>query len=262
MIIDPVLRGDKTKMSSLNNLKHCLSYHTNNNELIMVSVNTGEKLPSQTLNMKIFDSENNLLRMSSDIEEDVLLILKNLNDPLQPLSTRSNNIIDKLSHLGTSKNPSKLNELLNNDKGKNKIFVCFDNLYNDKSWSFKPVARDINLQVNLRDISSMRSSDYNLYSKYFNKFINEDHKARKISEEEFNQEIQVIQNELDNVIENLQNSELLLENALEQESILRDINEEIFTDYTMWAISVLVVILTFGLFRMGYMWYYLLKKIT
>lgn len=260
MFIDPIQRSDKSKYSSLKNLKHCLSYATTNDELILIKVRPGEKLPSQSLNLKIFDSEDNVLRIQNDVSQEVSLILKNLNSPLQPKQSRSN-IIDRLSNFG-SKDPEKLNALLESGKGKNLIYVCFDNIYSDKSWSFSPKTYEILVDVNLRDVSAMKNTDYNLYSKYFNKFISgEDHHIKDMNENDFDNEINVVENELNNVVENLQNSELLLKNILQQESKLRDANEEIYSAYTISSIIILIVIGLFGISHTMYLRYYLKRKL-
>lgn len=273
MAIEPVLEGDTANYPSLSNLKHCLAYHTNNDEVMLIKVDSGAKQKSQYLNLKIFDSEDNLLRVSNDISNEVSIILKNLNnDPIEQNDNNSNNhdnknqnrarngiranIIDKLSPFGvgggSGKDPKKLEELLNNDKGKNLIYVCFVNIYNDRSWSFEPKPREVEVSVNLRDVSSMHETNYNLYSKYFNKFQANDNTnkyLKNMNEEEFEHEINVLENELNNVVENLQNSALILTNILEQESKLRDVNEAIFSRYTLLTAIILIIIFVVGIFQ-------------
>lgn len=261
LVIEPVLEGDTDNYSGLHNLRRCLGYHTNNDEVMMVKVDCGIKPKSQYLNLKIFDSENNLLRASNDITNEISLILKNLNNDPQEIQSTDNShkiraqILDKMSPFGGSggnKDPKKLDELLNNDKGKNLIYVCFDNIYNDRSWSFDPVPREVELTVNLRDVSSMHQSNYDLYSKYFNKFQSNNNDAKHLknmNEVEFDHEINVLENELNNVVENLQNSELILNNILEQESKLRDVNEAIYSRYTILTTIIFVMIFIVGVFQ-------------
>ncbi|EGV62980.1 hypothetical protein CANTEDRAFT_93757 [Yamadazyma tenuis ATCC 10573] len=266
MVIEPCLEGDPAQQSSLINLRNCLAYHTNNNDLIMVKIVSGPQIQSQTLNLKIFDSENNLLRVSNNLVGEITIIMKNLNnDPIydEGNSKRSRaNIIDRLAFLKSDEH--KAQQLLNNNKGKNLIYVCFDNLYSDKSWSFHPENREIELTVDLRDVSKMQGTDYNLYSKYFHKFQsteNSDHRMKDMSQVEFDDEIAVIENELNDVVENLKNSAIILKNIQLQESRLRDINEQIFAGYTFMTVLVLVAIVGFGIFQTVYVHRYLTKKV-
>lgn len=268
MIIDPILEGKKDQYSGVKNLKHCIGYATNDNELIMIKVSSGERLPSQTLNLKVIDLENNLLRFTDDLAGETTMILKNLNNAptyLDPNGKRSN-IIDRLS-FGLSKvaDQQKAQTLLNNDKGKNMVYVCFDNIINDKSWSFEASPREVILNVHLRDISKMKETNYNIYSKYFQKFQENENEAQKLkdmNEEQFEQEIGVVENELQNVIESLENSEIILTSLIEQESKLRDTNEQIYTHYTIYAIVIIITIGLFGLFQTFYFKRYLKTKLS
>lgn len=287
MSIPPISQDDKDHYSGLNYLDNCLSYHTNNNDLIMVTVLLGERLPSQSLNLKVFDSEDNLLRYSNNIMGEINLILKNLNNPdyylsegsrdvgepeasLKPTPSKIPNkrdqLLDKLPGFHPSRsNDAKLNELLNNDKGKNLIYVCFDNIYSDKSWSFQPQIKDIDLHVNLRDVSTLKETNYNLYSKYFNKFrssIQSDTPSLLMEEKDFDEQIEVIENEIHNVVQNLKNSELILQNLLDQEWKLRDVNEKIFAGYTRISIILLVTILVMGLFQIAYFGFYFKRRFS
>ena len=287
MSIPPISQDDKDHYSGLNYLDNCLSYHTSNNDLIMVTVLLGERLPSQSLNLKVFDSEDNLLRYSNNIMGEINLILKNLNNPdyylsegsrdvaeseasLKPTPSKVPNkrdqLIDKLPGFHPSRsNDAKLNELLNNDKGKNLIYVCFDNIYSDKSWSFQPQIKDIDLHVNLRDVSALKETNYNLYSKYFNKFrssIQSDTPSLLMEEKDFDEQIEVIENEIHNVVQNLKNSELILQNLLDQEWKLRDVNETIFAGYTRISIILLVTILVMGLFQIAYFGFYFKRRFS
>lgn len=287
MSIPPISQDDKDHYSGLNYLDNCLSYHTNNNDLIMVTVLLGERLPSQSLNLKVFDSEDNLLRYSNNIMGEINLILKNLNNQDYYLSEGSRDVaepgvslnptpskvpnkrdqlLDKLSGFHPSRsNNAKLNELLNNDKGKNLINVCFDNIYSDKSWSFQPQIRDIDLHVSLRDVSTLKQTNYNLYSKYFNKFrssIQSDTPSLLMEEKDFDEQIEVIENEIHNVVQNLKNSELILQNLLDQEWKLRDVNETIFAGYTRISIILLVTILVMGLFQIAYFGFYFKRRFS
>lgn len=268
MIIDPILEGKKDKYSAVANLKNCIGYATNNNDLIMIRVDSGERLPSQTLNLKVIDLEDNLLRFTNDLEGESTMILKNLNnDPTtNELNNKRANIIDKIS-LGLKKpiDQEKAQKLLNNDQGKNMIYVCFDNIINDKSWSFEPLPREVILDVHLRDISKMTETNYNMYSRYFRKFQENDNDAQKLkdmNEEQFDQEITVVENELNNVIESLENSELIMKSLIDQESKLRDTNERIYSLYTIFAVVILVTIGIFGLFQTFYFKRYLKTKLS
>lgn len=265
MTIEPVLEGDLTHYSTLNNLKNCLAYHTNNNDLVMVKTVVDEPLASQVLDLKIFDSEDNLLRYSHDITGESTVIFKNLNN--EPIYDGNNikrsNIIDKLP-FGKS-DEEKMKQLMDKTTGKNLVYVCFDNIYSDKSWSFVPGNREVELYVDLRDVSKMTTTDYNIYSKYFHRFQsneNLDHKLKSMDEENFEKEISVIENELNDVVENLKNLAIILNNIVDQESKLRDVNEQIFAGYSIMTSVILIVIFVGGIFQIVYITKYLTRRLA
>ena len=284
LIVTPHLVGDNKKYSSINNLLNCVSYPTVKDDIIILTVDSGEKLPSQVLNMNIFDSENNKIRYKGDISEEMNLIFTNLNNPLQinrnyADSPDKRNILNKI-HLGRNKEQERVDELMNSDTGKSLIYICFDNLYLDKSWSFQPQDRDVEIFVDIKNMTTIKQTNYNLYAQYFKKFKynsdkgvdakNNDKKSKNegtdktlkkdFTQNDFENNIKLLESELSDVVENLKNSELILKNLMEQESKLRDANERIFSEYTKVSIIMIVAISIFGMAQLVYFRCYLKKR--
>lgn len=284
LIVPPHLVGDNKKYSSINNLLNCVSYPTVKDDIIILTVNSGEKLPSQVLNMNIFDSENNKIRYKGDISDEMNLIFTNLNNPLQinhnyAHSPDKRNILNKL-HLGRNKEQERVDELMNSDSGKSLIYICFDNLYLDKSWSFQPQDREVEIFVDIKNMTSIKQTNYNIYAQYFKKFKynsdkgvdakNSEKKSQNegtdkslkkdFTQNDFENNIKLLESELSDVVENLKNSELILKNLMEQESKLRDANEKIFSEYTKVSIIMIVIISIFGLAQLVYFRCYLKKR--
>jgi hypothetical protein len=284
LIVTPHLVGDNKKYSSINNLLNCVSYPTVKDDIIILTVDSGEKLPSQVLNMNIFDSENNKIRYKGDISEEMNLIFTNLNNPLQinrnyADSPDKRNILNKI-HLGRNKEQERVDELMNSDTGKSLIYICFDNLYLDKSWSFQPQDRDVEIFVDIKNMTTIKQTNYNLYAQYFKKFKynsdqgvdakNNEKKSKKegtdktlkkdFTQNDFENNIKLLESELSDIVENLKNSELILTNLMEQESKLRDANERIFSEYTKVSIIMIVAISIFGMAQLVYFRCYLKKR--
>lgn len=284
LIVTPHLVGDNKKYSSINNLLNCVSYPTVKDDIIILTVDSGEKLPSQVLNMNIFDSENNKIRYKGDISEEMNLIFTNLNNPLQinrnyADSPDKRNILNKI-HLGRNKEQERVDELMNSDTGKSLIYICFDNLYLDKSWSFQPQDRDVEIFVDIKNMTTIKQTNYNLYAQYFKKFKynsdqgvdakNNEKKSKKegtdktlkkdFTQNDFENNIKLLESELSDIVENLKNSELILTNLMEQESKLRDANERIFSEYTKVSIIMIVIISIFGMAQLVYFRCYLKKR--
>lgn len=284
LIVTPHLVGDNKKYSSINNLLNCVSYPTVKDDIIILTVDSGEKLPSQVLNMNIFDSENNKIRYKGDISEEMNLIFTNLNNPLQinrnyADSPDKRNILNKI-HLGRNKEQERVDELMNSDTGKSLIYICFDNLYLDKSWSFQPQDRDVEIFVDIKNMTTIKQTNYNLYAQYFKKFKynsdqgvdakNNEKKSKNegtdktlkkdFTQNDFENNIKLLESELSDVVENLKNSELILTNLMEQESKLRDANERIFSEYTKVSIIMIVAISIFGMAQLVYFRCYLKKR--
>ncbi|CAG90794.2 DEHA2G17226p [Debaryomyces hansenii CBS767] len=284
LIVTPHSVGDNKKYSSINNLLNCVSYPTVKDDIIILTVDSGEKLPSQVLNMNIFDSENNKIRYKGDISEEMNLIFTNLNNPSQinrnyADSPDKRNILNKI-HLGRNKEQERVDELMNSDTGKSLIYICFDNLYSDKSWSFQPQDRDVEIFVDIKNMTTIKQTNYNLYAQYFKKFKynsdqgvdakNNEKKSKKegtdktlkkdFTQNDFENNIKLLESELSDIVENLKNSELILTNLMEQESKLRDANERIFSEYTKVSIIMIVAISIFGMAQLVYFRCYLKKR--
>lgn len=273
MTIPPVIVGDQKKYSSLNYLYNCMSYSTVKDDIIMVHINSGNVIASQNLHLHIFDSESNKLRYKKSISQNLDLIFTNLNNPTQFDDSngllKRTNILNKF-HFGSnsgsddknhpglrSSNDESAQELLNSDKGKSLIYICFDNLYSDKSWSFKPKPRDVEISVEIKNMTSMKQTNYETYAKYFQRKV-EDSKTT-FDEKDFDKKIKLIDAQLKEATENLKSLEVILSDLLIQEHKLRDVNESIFSRYTMVSILFLIAIFLFGLVQLIYFKCYLKK---
>ncbi|ODV78135.1 uncharacterized protein CANTADRAFT_27056 [Suhomyces tanzawaensis NRRL Y-17324] len=276
--VPPVKVGDKKNYSSKNNLKNCISYPTVGEDVIMLRINAGNRIASQSLNLFVFDDEDNTFRRQDDLDFEVSFIFANLNsrnpspgghDPsMLELFKRSG-----LFHLGHKAAPAvlehereKANELLNSNNGKSLIYVCFDNIYMDKSWSFKPQSRDVELDVTIKTLNTLKDTNYNSFAHYFSSLKASEDKSDdpsaepQFTEEDFDSKMDFLKSELNNVIKNLENSELTLKALVDQESHHRDANEAIFSRYTRVSITVLVCIAAIGILQLIYFRCYLQKR--
>lgn len=279
LTVPPASGGDKKKHSSLKNLLNCISYQTVKDDIILLRVDSGDKITSQTLNLHIFDSENNLIRLKRDISHELQLIFTNRNSPTQIEDNRKRstllerlhiadpeegmskrlNLFDAL-HLGYSKKLSQsetdlANEFLNAHSGKSHIHVCFDNIFLDKLWSFEPRARDVTLEVDIKNMTTIKKTNYHSLAKYF--------LAQQLvdfNENMFDKLISALEGSLNDVTEGLKNAEIVLETLMEQEFKLRDINEQIYSNYSHISIVMLCLIAAFGMLQMVYFRFYFKKK--
>lgn len=280
LIVPPQSVGDKKKYSSLNNLLNCVSYPTVKDDIIIVTINSGEKSPSQILNLNIFDSENNQIRYKRDISDELNLIFTNLNNPRHIDQSYEHgpdkrNILNKL-HLGRNKEQERVNELMHSDTGKSLIYICFDNLYLDKSWSFHPLDKEVEMFVDIKNMTTIKQTNYNIYAQYFKKFkyndksndetknnevkIDNKNTKKEFTQVDFENNIKLLESELSDTVEGLKNSELILKNLMEQEYKLRDTNERIYSEYTKISIIILVFICIMGLIQLIYFRFYLKKR--
>lgn len=286
LIIPPILSGDNNKYSDINNLLNCISYPTVKDDIIVLTIDSGDKLPSQVLNLNIFDSENNKIRFKGDISQDMTIIFTNLNNPslingINDVQDMRSNILNRFLPLARAdRKQERVNELMSSDSGKSLIYICFDNIYKDKSWSFHPQDRDVGIEVNIKNMTAMQQPDYSIYSLYFNK-LNSDEENKKIrgkgsedvndnkysqipnrlfTKDDFDTNIKLLESKLNDVIENLKNSELILENLMQQEYKLRDVNEAIYSGYTKISCIMLVLIGIAGIVQMVYFRCYLKKR--
>lgn len=251
MTIPPVVTGDSKKYSSLNNLMNCISYQTFKDDIILVTVNSGDRIASQQLNLNVFDSENSVLRSMADLADEQNFMFTNLNNPIQFDDRKP----------GNKKKPrDDYNDLMNLHSGKSYIYICFDNIYFDKSWSFQKHSRDLLLQVSIRNMTSLKETNYNKLAKYFNQLkdpsdpdINENNEFQlNFNEEDFEKAMDQLQNQLNEVSEELRSTEAIFKLLMDNESKLRDVNEAIYEDYTRTAIVLIACIGVFGLFQIIY----------
>lgn len=300
LIIEPCLVGDKKKYSSINNLQNCISYLTVKDDIIMVRIKSGDKLASQRLNLNIFDLENNKIRFKKDISHEMNLIFTNLNNPavvnseLESLQVKRSNIFGRLSGLvhhedaggaaggaaagaagavggaGAGTQTASTDSHLDSNKGKSLIYICFDNVYTDRSWSFHAQPKDVELYTEIKNMNTIKDTNYNNYAHYFNKFKDASSKSEEeeektkqreeFTQEDFENEIKILQHELEEVIEKLKSSEDILRELMEQEYRLRDANEAIYSGYTKISIIMLVCTFVAGLIQMAYQTYFLKKQ--
>ncbi|CAI5759512.1 unnamed protein product [Candida verbasci] len=238
IIVSPTkdAKSNINKLSSPNNLENCINYQVNPNDIIILNVKNIERIHSQILNLVIFDSNGNILRNQRNLaktDKEFDLILKNTDVTI-----------------------NEKREVV-----KDFIHICFDNLYNDLSWSFKP--RDYELELGINIKSNMEYTNYNIYKKYFSNDLEQE--KQQVDNEEFDsaifdQKISKVRHELDLIVENLQNSEEILNDLKLQESKLRDINESIFSGYTFISIILCVTILICGLIQLIIYRLYIFKK--
>lgn len=253
MSIPPILIGEQKKYSSLDHLYNCISYPTVKDDIILVHVDSGDKIPSQSLNLNIFDSDSNTLRLKNDLSQSLDLMFTNLNNPskINDDLTKKSNILNRL-HLGYHNLPESdiSTDLFNSNKGRSFIHICFDNIYGDKSWNFIPSSRDIEITVEIKNMTTIKQTNYNNYAKYFK---NKQEKGKIIlNENDFDSKVTSVEQELNDVVENLKNSANILSNLMDQEFKLRDVNESIFDRYTKNSIILITCIGILGICQVLY----------
>lgn len=261
VFVKPALKGDKSKHSSLNYMINCVSYETVKDDIIIVRIKSGDRIGSQILNLHIFDSDNNMIRTSNDIANDLDLIFTNLNNPNQ---IKENG--DVLHQIKRSSFFKKMHghskeELFIEKGGKSVINICFDNLYSDKSWSFKPREREVEVFVDIKDMTKIKETNYQTYAKYFNaKKYDRNSDRSSFTEADFDVSISELKNDLQTVIDSLDKSQLTLDSLLDYEVQLRDANEEIFHTYSLNTIVIFVIIGIFGAIQIFFTRRFLKKK--
>lgn len=253
--VSPIRAGDHTKLSSKLQLDNCVAYDTTRNDVITVHVQAYDKVAGQQLNLHIFDSDDNQLRLVRDISGEVNVVFTNLHSDVA-LSKRGN-IIDKLSHLRHA-DSDHAEDVLHSNEGKSRIHVCFDNIYADKSWSFVPQPREIEMLFTARDFAGLKKTNFKLFTKYFLSLATsaaDDVSA--IRDLDFEDLLVSLELQLQAVIAGLDSSEHTLQALISQETKLRNANEEIFSTYTKVSIAFLILIAVFGLVPIVYMRFYL-----
>lgn len=238
LTIPPIKDGHKKQLSSINNLENCVSYQTNVQDIILISIKLNEKITSQLLNLNIFDNLGNQLRKQKNIgSREIDLIITNVDNKL------------------SSSPKDKRDEL-----AKSIINICFDNIYTDLSWSFHPIDYEVELTVEVKQ--NIKTTDYNLYKKYFsnNKKGKQQQEEEEFTQESFDNSVGSVKQELKNIVENLHSLQSILQELMEVEYKLRDTNEEIYSDYTLIRIIIISCIILFGLTQVVYIKSYLKNK--
>lgn len=257
MTIPPVVTGDRKKYSSLNNLMNCIGYWTFKDDIILVTVKSGDRIASQQLNLNVFDSDNNKLRSIEDLADDKTFMFTNLNNPVQ-LSEHSTPKRDK----------NEYEEFTDTRSGKSYIYICFDNIYFDKSWSFQKRSRDLMLQVSIRNMTLLQQTNYNKFAKYFNQVkdpkdsdVNANNEFQlDFSEQDFEKAMDQLQVLLNEVSEELRSTEGVVKLLMDNEFKLRDLNEEIFEEYTRTSLILFACICISGLCQIIYYKCYFTKR--
>lgn len=226
----------KNQLPSLDNLQQCLSYELGTNDVLFLTLKSIENLPSQDLNLLILDSMGNKLRDQSNLER--------FPSPIE-LIINPQGVTDESDISSTLKDrdlvPSKL------------VHICFYNTYNDLSWSFKPRTFEFEMTVNIKD--DIRTTDYQMYKQFF-AYLDTD-----LTEGEFDNKMNMVALDLDNIVAKLHNSDDVLKELLDHEFKLRDTNEEIFSGYTFISIVLCATIFVCGVIQLLYFKLYLRKVV-
>lgn len=271
--VPPTLISNRNKFSSLDNLQNCVSYQTVKDDIILVRIRAGDRILSQLLNLNIFDLENNKIRFKKNIAHDLRIMFTNLNSAYSvddghaiesPLRKR-----EDVSKKEDAKRDEKGQQLLDSNTGKLLIYICFDNVYTDRSWSFRPRDHEVELQVEIKNLESLQQINYNNYAHYFNKVyrLQEDEKVDEVpidghtdfTEDKLEENLKYLQTELNNIISSLEGSESILRTLMENEFKLRDTNEEIYVNYSKSAIVLFLTTGFFGIAQVIYLTCYLKK---
>lgn len=260
-------------LSSPENLLNCVGYRTSRDDLIFVSLRSGDRQPSQKLNLKVIDSDNNILRAANDISNEISFIFTNLNNPLQIQEDNLFNFLNKFNpRRENSRNEkvgdNKFGHLFEPSDGNSFIHICFDNIFYDRSWSFKRQTRDVDLRVQVKNATTLLQTNFNELAKYFRRIsLAEDRKLEgalsiktDFTEQDFEEATNMLAVQLDKISEQLKSSEDILNSLKEHESQLRDVNEAIFAKYTKTSVAILASICLFGFLQIAYFKFYLKRK--
>ncbi|PVH23658.1 hypothetical protein CXQ85_003949 [Candidozyma haemuli] len=271
--IPAVSSANPKLLTSSENLLNCVGYRTSRDDIIFVSLKTGDRQPSQKLNLKVLDSDNNVLRAANDISDEISFLFTNLNNPIQIKEDTSFNFLDRFSprrERDSKETPvdEKYGDLLDPYSGSSFIYICFDNLYYDRSWSFKPQTRDIDLRVQIKNATTLSQTNYNEFAKYFRRItLAEDRGAESsqdvrldFTQKDFEEATNMLTVQLEKIREQLRSSEDILNTLKDHESRLRDVNEAIFAKYTTTSVAILASICVFGLLQVTYFKFYLKRK--
>jgi hypothetical protein len=311
--VAPIKIGDSKAVSLLSNTINCISYISSKDDIILITLKLGDKIASQHLNVIVIDEFDNKLRQLSDISHDVNIIFSNLNSQYKTdgdrisirnifsnsdnKEVREVNENDEVLELSESFSNAMLKREVPSSQDTSKFYVCFDNIYTDKSWSFHPKPREVELFVDIKNMTTIKHYNYHAMGKYFNRlkfehFNNDENDnteeknknsntdnneksnnnvkvskngkkliplTHSFSERDWLQEINFLNTELNSIVESLHESERILQDLTDQESILRDTNEEIYSNYTKIVGFLYVFICSLGLVQLIY-YKWLLRK--
>ncbi|CAN3371782.1 hypothetical protein DIURU_002995 [Diutina rugosa] len=246
--VPPVKQGDRARYSSINNLANCVGYETEPDEIVVLMVSSGDVLTSQDLAIKVFDDQDNLLQYQRQLEGDKTFIFSQVHGAWTQQESSSD--------IQLKRGKSESGDDEDNTKPSSRIYVCFDNIYTDKSWSFTPQVHEVEIQVDIKTRETIAKTNYDSYAQYFDA-LRRNHEG--ISEEAFDDQMNIVQAELASVINTLDNSGKILEELIENESALRNTNERIFEDYTGRHIVLYAVIGFVGLAQVLYLYRYFRK---
>lgn len=262
--VPPIPIDDHKSYSSVRNLANCVGYSTSKDDIVIVVVKSGQKQRSQRLDVHVFDSESNNLRSLHDTSGEQMFMFTNLNNPVQfdDTSSRSSN-----HRRGTSQ-PNSYNQLMSSFEGKSYLYICFDNIYTDKSWSFQKQNRDVTFHVSIRNITTLKETNYNKLAKHFNKIPNADnvdvnaqneYKA-EFKESDFESSMNSLQSELNHVLSELDAAQNNIKTLVDHQKLLRDANETIFESYTKSWLLLIFCICAFSAFQLIYYKCYFAKR--
>lgn len=244
-VVPPVKEGDRNHYLGLKHLENCIGYPTVANDIVFVNINAGLLPQSQFLKVKVIDENNNLLLHQDRVEGETMFIFSNVNGGLEMKS----GYMDQLKRIVQSEEEDMIKETM--------VYVCFDNIYTDKLWSFKPVDREVRLDVEVKTSDLIKKTNYQSYVQYFQALQQLEH---GVTEDDFEQQMQIVSTDLASVSSNLDNSKTILEDLMSMERQLRDTNEQIFADFTKALIGLTVAIAVIGFVQVGYLRIYFKKK--
>lgn len=273
MIIPPVATGDKRKYSGINNLLNCVSYRTRKDDIIMARIDSGDRISLQKLNLHVFDSDNNVLRTMDNMAGEQTIMFTNLNNPVQleqhlasGLDLLSRKLGEKIHHNKNKPRDAQYDADMIPHIGKSYVYICFDNIYYDKSWSFQRSPREVTLTVDIRDINTLKETNYANYARYFKdeKKAESGHDldTSNFNERDFESAVDKLLAMLHQVLEEIQSSTAVSESLKVRQSELRNVNEAIYETYMQTTVIILSCICVFGLVQVIYIRFYLkLKKL-
>lgn len=248
MQISPISSDDTKLQSSTKKLHNCLGYLTLKDDLVLVKVNAGERLQLQQLNLRVFDADGNVLRGADSIAGQLSFIFTNLNNPVQ---------IEQLLFLDRFKPRKQSPPLDLASPGSTFVYICFDNLFYDKLWSFNKQPHNVDLQVQLRNASTLGEIDYRDFAKYFSRLKPQKQLDHEKEEPEFTrQHFEIATNQLgfqlQEISESLRSLAEILNILKQNQALLRGVNELIFTTHTLTSISIIGAICAFGAAQIVY----------